>query len=918
MRNENRIVNIIFDAGKGATPPTSREGKVGESFGLLPTPTKSGYKFVGWAIGDSIITADSIIESESDIRLTAKWEKLNAKERRKTVMWKQKIFAGALAFAIVFLTVAILITNKVIAVYTLKDEYVDSEGVTHTDKYKIRKDAGEYKLYDRDGNLMEKTENGYTSSSDKIRYEVYVAEASGNQYLINTSTGDYETYAVVDYDAESGESLGGTVKNKRVMMFPRVGQDNTYSIQVKNQYGEYTFIRENVENTSSSSSKTYKTTVMVKKGSDYVLASYDPTLFASLCVSCGYTLTMQKLDFTNAETPRKEDGTVDYNAYGLVDRYDENGTLTYSPAVYTIVKGTTQDDGSMVASSESYTVTVGDCILSGGGYYVQLQGRDAVYIVSSTIADTVLQPVESLVTPALTYPMSVSTYVMVYDFVFGTVADFSKLSTDDDEEFKKNVNIKVMFDYVDLEKRQDTVYSSSPYWVTKTGAASLADGFVLDNDSVSTVLGNFYELEFVGCKVLNPTDEDIKAYNLDKDIYLIRFKYDPQVASGGSDEENWQDNWVFISQKTENGTYYAYSTMYNMIVEVDQSYFSFLEWSDSHWYNKYFFQQNIAYVQEMTFKYGGKTYDFTLDNTLTYAYYDKDENLGLASGTVMNPLTGELTQLSNGNYRYTESSSGKTYTLSSSTVSKQYDDSGTATGKYIYTKTGTILDLEKGKLSEDGKTYTVTKTGKSYTVYQVDMTKTTVKSYYTSSGTKSSSVVYVDERGTEVSIVAGTTNLQISCNGTKYDYTIEETTATDTGTTETDTYSALDNFRRLYTKLLWYTIEGDVSEKELGDSVTEYVKTHTADMEIKVDLEDMATILNRENYTSNNKRSFVIRIYEYTERKALLTIEMLADKDATPDATCITKGFYVLSSQMEQIAGYCEDFINATLIPKSN
>ena len=77
-----------------------------------------------------------------------------------------------------------------------------------------------------------------------------------------------------------------------------------------------------------------------------VLAAYDPTLFASLCVSCGYSLTMQKLDFTDPETPRKADGSVDLNAYGLVDRYDENGALTYTPTVYTIVQGATRGDQS--------------------------------------------------------------------------------------------------------------------------------------------------------------------------------------------------------------------------------------------------------------------------------------------------------------------------------------------------------------------------------------------------------------------------------------------------------------------------------------------------------------------------------------------------------------------------------------------
>lgn len=917
MRSEETVVNILFDAGKGTTPLTSREGTVGAPLGELPVPSRSGYTFAGWYRGEVPVTAATLIEGTADVRLTAKWEKVSVKERKKTVMWKQKVTAVCLAVAIVFLTAAILIANQIVMIYHLTDEYVDADGVKHSDRYTIKKESGVYKLFDRSGKLMETTENGYTSSSDNVRYEVYVAEKSGNQFLINTASGSYETYAVVDYDAGSGESLGGTVKNKRVMMFPRVGQDNTYSISVTNQYGSFTFYRDKVENTDSSTGKKYTTTVNVKKGDNLILASYDPTLFASLCVSCGYTLTMQKLDLTDAEAPRKADGSIDLNAYGLVDRYDETGKVSYSPAVYTIVKGASQADGSMTATDESYTVKVGDAILSGGGYYVQLEGRDAVYIVSSSISETVLQPVEALVTPALVYPMTVSTYVMVNDFFLGTVADMSKIDQDDEDASKENINIKILFDFVDLAKRQDSLYSSTPYWLTKEHGATMADGFVLDNDSVSTVLGNLYQMEFVGCKVLNPTNDDLRQYGLYENIFLLRFKYDPKIASGGSDEKDWADNWVFISQKTENGTYYAYSSMYDMIVEVDQSYFSFLEWSDSHWYNKYFFQQNISYVKQMTIKFGGKLYDMTMDNSLSYVYYDKDEDLGLASGTVMDPMKGELTQLSNGNYRYTDSD-GKKYTLLSSTVSKQYNESGTATGKYVYTKTGMLIDLKTGTLSEDGTTYTVTKTGRTYHVYSIDMNATTVKTYYTNNGTKTSSVIYRDERGTEVTVSSGTNNLRVICNGTRVDYRIEETVTTDTGKTETNFYTALDNFRRLYSKLLWYSIEGDVNENELGASVKDYVKDHEATMEITIHVEDMASILNRDNYTENNKQSLVIRIYEYTERKALLTVEVLADENATPDPTKITKGFYVLSSEMELIGQYVQDFVNGKLLPKAS
>ena len=169
-----------------------------------------------------------------------------------------------------------------------------------------------------------------------------------------------------------------------------------------------------------------------------------------------------------------------------------------------------------------------------------------------------------------------------------------------------------------------------------------------------------------------------------------------------------------------------------------------------------------------------------------------------------------------------------------------------------------------------------------------------------------------------MTVSAGTSNLRVSCNGTRIDYRIEDTQQTDTGKTETETYTALDNFRRLYSWLLWYTIEEDISEKQLGGTVNDYVKLHDPTMEITVSVEDLASVLNRNNYTNNNKQRLVIRIYEHTDQNSLLTVELLTDENATPDATKATKGFYVQTRMMENIGQYIEDFVNGALIPKAN
>ena len=287
----------------------------GNPYGELPKPFRSGYTFEGWYLNGKAISADTILESEEDVRLVAKWVKKTAEAKKPSVMRNQKIVAMILAISIVFLGVAIVIANDLVSIYYIRDEYFDANGEKQTERYTLKRQNGLYRMLNRDGVEMEVVEeHSYQSQSDGVYYKVYVADISGNQYKINTSTGDFELYAVVDYDESLGETLGGTVTNKRVMIFPRVGQDNTYSIKVTNQYGTYKFYQDD-------------NGFVQIAGTEDDVVSYDAEVYASLWANCGYMLTLQKLDFSSEHTPRLADGSVDYSAYGLTDRYNEKGEL---------------------------------------------------------------------------------------------------------------------------------------------------------------------------------------------------------------------------------------------------------------------------------------------------------------------------------------------------------------------------------------------------------------------------------------------------------------------------------------------------------------------------------------------------------------------------------------------------------------
>lgn len=959
MRIEETIINVIFDADRGTVTVSSREAEVGKPLGALPRPARAGYTFLGWYLGETLVTENTVPESFEDVRLVAHWEKAKGK-KKSSMLKKQKIAIAVLSVLTVVLIAALLIASHVVTIYSLTDTYY-VDGVEYTEKYVIKKKDGVYGLYDKDGNAMEKNEDGY-----------FIA-TSGNQYSIDAESGDWELYAVVDYDSAGGELLGFS---DRIMMFPQITQKNTYSIEVKNEYGTYRFYRD------------AKGEVHIE-GTEDTLITYDQTLFASLCVSCGYTITMQKLDLSpDYVAPRLPDGSVDYSAYGLADEYDAEGNLVYSPATYTVTKAIYANDGTCTPDENTkYTVKVGDVILSGGGYYVQLEGREAVYIVSTEISKTVLQPVEALVTPTVVYPMSISTYTMIQNFALGkiNVDEIMQSSKEDLEDVE--IEPIVAFSYLDLENRTNTIYTSKPYLC----GIELMDGYEINDDNASTVMSLFYEMQYIGCKKIGIKKDVLKEYGLDGDVYYLTF------ASPVLDEKNsitgYIDNTLLISEKTENGTYYIASMLYDMIVEVDQYYLSFLEWEESDWYDQYFFQNNVAHISKLNIKVGEKLFNFLMDNSASYMFYEKSEG----KMSLIDLSKGSISKNSDGTVIYTDES-GVKHNVKAFDISrgeyliKIVDAVENKTSyeefyKYLITidKDGNrnlritrkgggdkeeVVDyaltyrqdgsLKLGKAyslvfrDANGEEYSVLGTykgsdGKNYQDYYRlaywQETKTTdengAEKYVwqrTAPLSSASNLILMDAVGRVYEIALGSSNLLLYCeqyNDGKadphlLDYTIVNTYITDSGKEKTEKISGVDNFRKLYSQLLWFSIEGDADaeefEKNIGVSMEEYIKRgdDVCQAIISYRVDDAAYAMNlhaapsgsedkaseQKYWTESNGMDIVIRLYRYSERKSLLTVEVITEYDengkpiSNPEKAA--GRFYVSASFLDQIVEAAE------------
>ena len=778
MRNDKIIVNVIFDADRGSVAIASREAVSGAKLGSLPRPVRPGYEFAGWYLDGAPVTEDTVLTAEDDVRLVARWTKKRGVRRKMSMLKKQKLAVAILAGVMAFLILSLAAINYQVAIYDLVDVYYDEDGNEYTEKYYVKRKDGAYALYDRSGNKMEKNDDG-----------MYIA-LSGNQYSIDAETGESTLYAVVDFDAASGEVLA---YSEYIMMFPQIDQEDVYSLTVTNETGSYRFYRN-------------EKGVVKLEGFEDSKVTYNETAFTVRCVSCAYPLTKAKLDLTSKQSTvaRLEDGSVDYSVYGLSD--------ADNPAIYTLTKSMKDKNGNVVADPEAtYTVKVGDKLLDGNGYYVQLEGREAIYVLPTTTQEIgrdigrVFQPIESMVMPMITYPIPMIAQNMVDNFILGKVDLTGTLSNEDFlTEAIKNLDMIAAFTYLDLDMRENTIYTPTPY-------KSMMEEYDINDFNVDIVLNLFYEMQLLSCKALGLTKSILEEYGFNGESYYLSF------GSPVLDEKNlvtgYVDNYLLISPKTENNTYYVASFLYDMIVEVDHYYFSFLDWDQNEWYADTMYKHNVAFLTDLRIQIkdpilGDHEYNFTADNS------ESDQSQGVSSDALK-------------------------------VFCEQY---------------------LKGKKDEHQLDYTIT-----------------------------------------------------------YSY------ISDAGVLEYDQITGLENFMELCKHLTTFSIEGDFDsqeeklfEKAYGMSVSDYVATQEANATIFYRVEDLAATMNdytytdkngvvKPYYTENNEKALVMRIYQYTERKALITAEIIEGYeggDPDSDPTKASRLFYVNYSYLDTILKDLQNIVN--------
>ncbi len=342
-------------------------------------------------------------------------------------------------------------------------------------------------------------------------------------------------------EAESVELLPGEAlgTNNTLLLYEKLTKDDIAKIEVDNEKGGYGFVYSGIN----------------KKFSliGHVNAPYDTTLLSSLTSSVGQMGASERL----------YEDCDDFTEYGL----DEAA----NPVSYTL----TTREGAV------HTVYIGDKTPSGQGYYARYAGRDAVYIVGTTIAKTIFSSLEEMLTPRLALTMAQNDYFMIRKFT---------LMRGDETA------LQVM--YLD-EEEQKAAAAITAYKMLAPA------NYSLNSTNYLTALEAI--MDFTGKSTLayKPTDEELAAFGLDTAAFGIYYTY------GGIDQA------VEFSEKNEDGNYYAYSSYYDLIAEVDGEQLAWLEWESVKWVDYPVFMKNINDIKTVKVESDTASYTFTLDGVDT-------------------------------------------------------------------------------------------------------------------------------------------------------------------------------------------------------------------------------------------------------------------------------------------------------------
>ena len=338
------------------------------------------------------------------------------------------------------------------------------------------------------------------------------------------------------------------LKNPRILITEKVERANIKSVQVQNPEDNYKLIHHLGNNT------------YYVEGAE--LVPINGEIIASFFTNAGYLLSMVRVAA----------GGVDNGDEILAD-LEQFGLNPENPASYFIV---TKTDNTW------YKIIIADKIPTSGGYYIMYEDKDglrpAIYIVDTTIEDTILSTRYSIMLPAITEPIKFNESYLIDNFKFYKGRDLFVHIYEGPIDADSDVYVNHMMAY------------PAPYMVSDNYSSLLS--------FITSVMG----------------DRVVYAFGIDDEIteeILTEYGFDEYTAKITFDFKD-REYFLVYSKPNENGNYYV-MTDYFSIVEVSPEKLKiegipqpFLDWDILKFIAKNIFDYNINAVASIEIKVPGK------------------------------------------------------------------------------------------------------------------------------------------------------------------------------------------------------------------------------------------------------------------------------------------------------------------------
>ncbi len=534
------------------------------------------------------------------------------------------ILVAAVVVLSVVLGVVLHIVRRDIDAYYEREYKLGGNDTVYT--YFSRKDGDLYTMVYEDGTPM----------PSFVQDEVTYYETRLGTLLTLGKEGKIKVYAVVDVESELGEQA--TTNSTLLLLFPRIERSEIKSLKVVNDKGGYSIYAVD-EDTNGDGKKEHNFYIEGFKS-----APINKITLAAIVTRCGI-VTASKLNYDEmvAEDKKHEgeegyiptvnpDGSINYSVYGLAETYEvideETGEKIEKTTPHYLLTDT---------SGNTHKVIIGNLTPDGDQYYLRYidaegNARRPVYLVakdpsagtgySSDVATTMLASAAEIVAPSVLMNFTESTYHDVQDFT---------ISQNVGGVYKPVIS----FTYDELEERINTVRQDLVFHLEMVEELGLT-GYELDSDRALGALQALKDISVAGLETATGTTKNyintvalitakindlskiteesfkdpeilesallLQKYGLFNAKYILRFNC--PLKSGVADSPSISQS-LFISEKTNDNTYYVWVPLYSQIVEIGAQYLDFISWDTFDWVDRKMFHTMITFCDGIRVKAEG-------------------------------------------------------------------------------------------------------------------------------------------------------------------------------------------------------------------------------------------------------------------------------------------------------------------------